>query len=77
MAKIELSEKEIALANAYMSHEIDPFNMPEEYVETAVTFADKATALVEELDAYEEMGDDLWAWFINKYRTQEAAEVAE
>ena len=44
--------------------------MTEEQREIFGCVIDKAEALEEELDAYEESGSDLIRWFYAKYKTQ-------
>lgn len=74
MNKIELTEIEIAVIKKQLNEEYSPFFSEEEEQLAYNSMIDKAEALLDELDAYESMGDDLVAWFWNKYQEQEACE---
>lgn len=43
----------------------------EEEMKALCNVIDKAEALMHELKAYEESGDDMMAWFLEKYEAQE------
>lgn len=71
MNKIELSADEIKVIKQQLNGEIEVWSATEEQQQLLTGVIDKADALVEELDAYEEMGDDMILWFWNKYKLQE------
>lgn len=68
--KIELTNVEIEIIKAQLAGEIGMFTATDEQRAVMMGVIDKANALCEELDAYDEMGDDLIAWFWNKYQDQ-------
>lgn len=76
MERIIFNELEREIAEGYLKGSIDPSNMPEHLLEAASGLVDKAEALMDELDAYDEMGDDLWGWYFTKYFAQEGVDVA-
>lgn len=72
MGKIILSEKEIEVIKKQLSGKIEVHSATEEEQKFLMDVIDKAEALEEELDAYDESGDDLIEWFYNKYKEQES-----
>ncbi len=72
MEKIELTEQQKAVVQKQLSGEYSPFFASEEEQVAMNEVLSKAEALVEELDAYEEMNGDLLAWFWGKYQAQQA-----
>ena len=70
MNKIELSNDEIKIIKKQLSGEFDQFDSTEEEQKLMMSVIDKANALMEELDAYEESGDDVVKWFYEKYKSQ-------
>lgn len=74
MSKIELSADEIQVIQQQLNGEIEVWEATDEQKALLTSVTDKAEALLDELDAYESMGDDLVAWFWNKYQEQEACE---
>lgn len=72
MEKIELTELQKAVAQKQLSGEYSPFFASEEEQVAMNEVLSKAEALVEELDAYDEMNGDLLAWFWGKYQAQQA-----
>lgn len=70
MRKIELSKEEIEMIKRYERDEYFHDTMTEEQREIFGCVIDKAEALEEELDAYEESRSDLIRWFYAKYKTQ-------
>ena len=72
MEKIILSEKEIEVIKKQLSGKIEVHSATEEEQKFLMDVIDKAEALEEELDAYDESGDDLIEWFYNKYKEQES-----
>lgn len=73
MTKIELTDDEIRIIEKQLSGELTSFNATEEEQIIMCSVVDKAEALMHELEAYEESGDDLIQWFYDKYKAQEAA----
>lgn len=71
MKKIELSADEIKVINQQLSGKIEVWNATEEQQKHLTSVIDKAESLLDELDAYDEMGDDMILWFWNKYKAQE------
>lgn len=71
MKKIELSADEIKVINQQLSGKIEVWNATDEQQKYLTAVIDKAEALLDELDAYDEMGDDMILWFWNKYKVQE------
>lgn len=72
MGKIILSEKEIEVIKKQLSGKIEVHSATEEEQKFLMDVIDKAEALEDELDAYDESGDDLIEWFYNKYKEQES-----
>ena len=68
--KIELTNAEIEVIKQQLNGELGAFTATDEQRAVMMGVIDKANALCEELDAYDEIGDDLIAWFWNKYETQ-------
>lgn len=69
--KIELTEQELQAVQAYLDGTLDEHAAPNEQQAAIMNVTDKADALCEELDAYDELDGDLIAWFWNKYQQQE------
>ena len=74
MKKIELTEKEIEVIGQQLAGEFDRVFAPDDDKAALMSVIDKAGALMEELDAYDELGDDLILWFWNKYQEQGKAQ---
>lgn len=77
MKKIELTEQEVNVINAQLNGEIEVWTEDDEVRNTLMGVIKKAKDLMEELDAYDELGDDLIEWFYNKYKTQQTATTEE
>lgn len=71
MKKIELSADEIKTIKQQLNGEIEVWNATEEQQKHLTSVIDKAESLLDELDAYDEMGDDMILWFWDKYKAQE------
>ena len=71
--KIELSELELAMLKRNLNGEFFPPEQTDEENKAFARVIDKADKLMEELDAYDELGNSLMEWFYNKYKTQEEA----
>ena len=70
MSKIELSEKEIEVINAQLNGEIDGWTATDEQQKLLTGVINKAEALMDELNAYDDDFDDLIKWFWDKYQSQ-------
>ena len=70
MSKIELSEKEIEVIKAQLNGEIDGWTATDEQQKLLMCVINKAEALLDELDDYENLGGDLIQWFWDKYQSQ-------
>lgn len=73
MNKIELSEQEIQVIKDQLDGKISAFTATPEQQQLLMGVIDKADALMEELDAYDDDYSDLIAWFWEKYQAQQAA----
>lgn len=74
MSKIELSADEIKVIHQQLDGEIEIYNATDEQQRLLSSVIDKADALLDETDAYdelEEQGNDLVQWFWNKYQEQQ------
>ena len=71
MKKIELTDLELKVLQQDVKGEFSDFDATEEELRAMVSVIKKADALVRELDAYEEEGDDLILWYWNKYLSQQ------
>lgn len=77
MNKIELSAEEIKVINQQLNGEIEVWNVTDEQQKTLTGVINKAEALMEEQDAYDDLDNymegGLIAWFYDKYKAQEQA----
>ncbi len=71
MDKIILNDKQKAVMRKYLDGNYSPFFSSEEEQLAMNEVIDMATQLEEELDAYDESGEDLMRWFWDKYEEQE------
>ena len=71
MDKIILNDKQKAVMRKYLDGNYSPFFSSEEEQLAMNEVIDMATQLEEELDAYDESGEDLMRWFWGKYEEQE------
>lgn len=71
MKKIELTADEIKVIKQQLNGEIEVWSADDYQQKHLTSVINKADALLEELDAYDEMGDDMILWFWNKYKAQE------
>lgn len=71
MKEIILSEKEIEVIQKQLNGQIEVYDVTEEEQEILSNVIDKAYDLMEELDAYEESGEDVIKWFYEKYKNQD------
>lgn len=72
MNRIELTADEIKVIHQQLNGEIEVWNATDEQQKLLTGVIDKADALMEELDAYDELDGDLILWFWNKYKAQQA-----
>lgn len=77
MKKIELTEKEVEVINAQLNGEIEVWTDDDDTQKTLMGVIKKAKELLNELDAYDELGDDLILWYWNKYKGQGTATTEE
>lgn len=71
MKKIELSADEIKVINQQLNGEIEVWNATDEQQKHLTSVIDKAEALLDELNAYDELEGDMILWLWNKYKAQE------
>lgn len=72
MSKIELTEHEIKVIRQYFDGEIEVHSATAEQQKHMMSVISKAEALMHELKAYEESGNDMIRWFWGKYQQQGA-----
>ena len=68
--QIILTDEEKTIIEKQLKKQLNPFFMTDEERETIDKVIDDANALMEELDAYDELDGDLIAWYYNKYKEQ-------
>lgn len=71
MKKIELSADEIKVIKQQLNGEIEVWSANDYQRKHLSSVIRKADALMHELKAYEESGDDTILWFWNLYKAQE------
>ena len=69
--KITLTEIELQMLHKNVDRTFSPMTATEEECKAMTSVIHKAEALMHELKAYEESGDDMMAWFLGKYEAQE------
>lgn len=74
MKKIELSELELAMLKRDLRGDFFPPEQTDEENKALARVIDMADNLMEELDAYDELGDSLMQWFYDKFKAQQAQE---
>lgn len=75
--KLELSKLELAMLKRHLRGEFFP---PEQTDEENMAFSrviDKADDLMEELDAYDELGTSLMKWYYKKYNQEQQKNAKE
>lgn len=72
MDAIILTQKEIEVIELQLAEKIDISTATEDQKVVLMGVIDKAEALMDELDAYDELDDDLIAWYYNKYKAQQS-----
>lgn len=70
-----MNAKEIDVLKRQIRGEIDGWMAPPEELEIIAKAVKNAEALLAELDAYDEVGQSLMAWYYRKYREQQAAKT--
>lgn len=68
--EIILTQEEIQVIDQYFKGEIGAFTATTEQQKLMMAVTDKAETLMRELDAYDELEDDLIQWFWDKYQAQ-------
>ncbi len=71
--RIELTPLELAMLKRDLAGEFFPPEQTDEENKALANVIEKADNLMEELDAYDELGDNLMQWFYDKYQAQEQA----
>nr|DAF67724.1 MAG TPA: hypothetical protein [Caudoviricetes sp.] len=74
MNKIVLTADEINVIQKQLNGEIEIFTATDEEQALLTGVIDKAEALMDELDAYDELDGDLIDWYYKKYQAQQTAE---
>lgn len=77
MKIIQLTALEYEVLEKEVSKKFSEKLATEEELSAMVSVIHKAEALMHELEAYDESGDDLMLWFWNKYQAQETATTEE
>lgn len=76
MTKIELSADEVKVIEQQLNGEIEMWTATDEQQKLLTSVIDKASALMREMDAYDDldnyMEDGLVGWFYDKYKAQKA-----
>lgn len=72
MEKIELTPLELEMLKRDLRGEFFPPEQTQEENRAYARVIDMADALMEKLDAYDELGNSLMQWFYDKYQAQEA-----
>ena len=68
--KITLSEDEQKVIQQQLNGEIEEWTATNQQRRILTKVINDATALMDKLNAYEESGDDLIAWYYEKYKEQ-------
>lgn len=72
MEKIVLTEKEIEVIDLFLAEKVDIETVAtDEQKELLMGVTDRAEALMEELNAYDELDDNLIKWYYDKYKAQQ------
>ncbi len=70
--KIILTDEEKTIIEKQLNGDLNTFFMEDREREIIDKVIDDAHALMDELDAYDELDDDLIAWYYNKYKSQQS-----
>lgn len=68
--KINLTEEERNVIEKYLNRDLNTFFMEDREREVIDKVIDDANDLIDELDAYDELDDDLIRWYYDKYKAQ-------
>lgn len=68
--KIELTELELKMLHANIEGTFFPPEATEEECKAMSSVLDKAEELMHELEAYDEIGDNLMKWYLGKFEGQ-------
>ena len=71
--QIVLTEEEVQVIEKQINGKLNTFFMEDREREVIDKVIDDASALMAELDAFDELGDSLIEWYYNKYKAQQAA----
>lgn len=71
MTKIELTKEEIEVIELQLAEKIDIETATEDQKVLLMGVIDRAEALMDELNAYDELDDDLIKWYYDKYKAQD------
>lgn len=71
--RIELTPLELAMLRRQLEGKFFPPQQTDEENKALANVIDKASKLMRELDAYDELGTNLMQWFYNKYLMQQTA----
>lgn len=72
--KINLSADEIEVIHQQLNGEFGAFTATPRQQQLIMGVTDKALALADKLNAYDDVGEDLIEWYYNKYLEQEEEE---
>ena len=70
MKTIVITAEQMKVINEYLKGEIGMFTATEHQRNILTGLIDEARALMDELDAYDELDDDLIKWYWDKYNSQ-------
>ncbi len=71
MKKIELTSLELQVLKQDVAGDFNEMTASPEEAAALNSVINKAEALMAELDAYDELGNSLMEWYLNKYQAQE------
>lgn len=69
--RIKLTDEEVQVIEKQLNGELNPFFMEDREREVIDKIIDDASELLQELDAFDDVGDNLIKWFYEKYKAQE------
>lgn len=70
-----MNAKEVDVLKRESRGEIDGWMVSDEERDIIIKIVNDAETLLAELDAYDEVGQSLMAWYYRKYREQQAAKM--
>ena len=71
MKKIELTEREIEVIKMQLDGKLELFTGQDDEMDIICEIVVRANKLMDDLDASDELDDDLILWYWNKYQNQE------